>query len=80
VPVCECTGLHFEAIVPITSANTLRQVTADGERAWLPLFDDVAILVEHQPGVLEELRTTSAQVDSATACGGNGPTVEPHEK
>jgi len=72
--------LHFESIVPIALANTLRYVAADRERAWLPLFDDMPILVEHQPGVVEELRTTSAEVDSASACRGNGPAVKPHEE
>ena len=83
-PICvrvrERTGLHFEPVVPIASTNTLRNVATDCERAGLPLFDDMPILVEHQPGVVEELSTTSAQVDPASACGGNGPTVKPHEQ
>ena len=78
--VRERTGLHFETIVPVASANTLPYVAADRERAGLPLFDDMPILVEHQPGVVEELGTTSAQVVSPSACGGNGPAVKPHEQ
>ena len=80
VRVRERTGFHLKAIVPIASANTLRYVAADRERARFPLFDDMPILVEHQPGVVEELSTTSAQVDSASACRGNGPPVKPREQ
>jgi hypothetical protein len=79
VRVRERTGLHFESIVPIPSTHTLGHVAADRERPWLPLFDDMPILVEHQPGVVEELSTTSAQVDSASPCGGNGPAMKPHK-
>ncbi len=77
--VCEGPCLHLKPVVPIAAANTLRYVAADGKRAGFPLFDDMPILVEHEPGVVEELGTTTPQVDSASACGGNGPAVKPHE-
>jgi hypothetical protein len=79
VRVRERTGLYLESIVPVTSAYAFRYVAADRERARFPLFDDMPILVEHQPGVVEELSGTSAQVDSTSACRGNGPAVKPHE-
>jgi hypothetical protein len=80
VRVRERTGLYLESIVPIAPANTLCEVAADCERAWLPLFDDMPILMEHQPGVVEELRAASAQVDSASPCRSNSSAVKTHEQ
>ena len=82
-PICvrvrERAGLYLKSIVPVTSANTFRDVAADRECARLPLFDDMPILVEHQPGVVEELSATAAKVDPASARRGYGPAVKPHE-
>jgi len=79
VRVRKRTGLDFEPIVPITSTNTFRYIAADRERARFPLFDDMPVLVEHQPRVVEELSATAAQIDSASPCRGDGATVKPHE-
>ena len=57
--------LYFEPVIPVAPSHTLCEVAAERECAWLPLLDDVAVLVEHQPGILEELCTAAAKIDPA---------------
>ena len=45
--VSERARLYFKPIVPVPASNTLRGIATNREGARLPLFDDVAILVEH---------------------------------
>ena len=47
VRVREGAGLHFEFVVPVAAAEAFRQIAGNGQRPGLPLFDDVAIFVEH---------------------------------
>jgi hypothetical protein len=77
--VRERSGFYFEAVIPITAADTLNQITADCERPWLPLFDDVAKFVEHQPRILKEIFTTAPQINPSPPCRGDGTPVQSHE-
>src|SRR5690242_20685230 len=79
VCVRERTRLYFESIVPVTASHTLCQVAPEGQCSRLPLLDDVTVLVEHQPGIVEELGGAAAQVDATRARGGYGATVKAHE-
>jgi len=66
--VREFARLHLETIVPVPMPQTLQKVPGCRQIARFPLFDDVAILVQHQPGVVEEVSPAAAQVDAARAC------------
>jgi len=57
--------LHLESIVPVPVPQTFEQVPGRRQVARFPLFDDVAILVQHQPGIVEEVGPAAAQVDAA---------------
>jgi hypothetical protein len=80
VGVREGTGFDFEAVIPIATPKTLGHVAGNGEGAGLPLFNNVAILVEHQPGVVEEVGGAVAQIDPAAASGGNGAAMKADEQ
>jgi len=78
--ISERARFYFEPVVPVASSHTLRYIAADRERAPLPLLDDVAVLVEHQPGVLEELRAAAPKIDSTWARRCDRSTVKSHEQ
>jgi len=80
VRVSELARLDFKAVVPVPASHTLRYITANRESAGLPLLDDVTVLVEHQPGIVEELGAASAQIDPASARRGYGVAVKAHEQ
>jgi len=83
-PICvrirEGAGFDLEAVVPVTFLGTLEEIALDTESSRLPLFDDVAIFVEHQPGVVEEIRGTAAQVDPPATRGGDGTAMKADEQ
>ena len=78
--VRERTRFDLESIVPVTPSHTLRHIAADRERARLPLFDNVAVLVQHQPGIVEEFSATSTEKNSTAARRGDSPPMQPHEQ
>ena len=78
--VRERTRFDLESIVPVAPSHTLRHIASDRECSWLPLFDDMAILVQHQPGIVEELSTTSAEENSTSARRRDGAPMQPHEQ
>ena len=80
VGVRERTGLYLESIVPVAPPHTLRYIAPDREYPWLPLFDDVAVLVQHEPGIVEELSAAAAQENSAPARRRDGSPMQPHEQ
>ncbi len=80
VRVCKRARLHFEAIIPVAATHTLDDVAANGQCARLPLPDDMPVLMEHQPGVFEELGGTSSKIDPSAPGRRNGSTVQPHEQ
>ena len=79
VRVRERSRFHLETVVPITAAHALDDIATDGERPRLPLFDDVAVLVEHQPRIFEEILSAAAQVNPAPAGSGDCAPVHPGE-
>ncbi len=68
-------GFHFESVVPITAAHALHEIAADRERSGFPLFNNVAVLMEHQPRIFEEIRSAPTKVNSTPACRSDGTTV-----
>jgi len=40
----------------------------------------MAILVQHQPGIVEELSATSTEENSTAARRGDSPPMKPHEQ
>jgi len=74
--VGELASLDLEPVVPVAVAQTFREVTQYGQLARLPLFENVAILVQHQPGIGEEIGPASAQVDAARTGRRNGADVQ----
>ena len=75
VQVSESARLDLEAIVPVSPAYPLHDIASYSERAGLPLFDDVPVLVEHQPRIVEELGRAVPQVDAVAARCGDSPAV-----
>jgi len=80
MPVGERSRLHLEAIVPIAAAQPLPAVSDDCQIAGLPLFEHVTVLVQHEPGIAEELLRGAAQIDAPPAGGGDGARMEPRVK
>jgi hypothetical protein len=78
--VSERAGLHFKPVVPVALSHTLSQIAPDRERARLPLLDHVAVLVEHQPGILKEIVAASTKVDATASRRSDGSAVNPHEQ
>jgi len=78
--VRERSRFDLESIVPVTPSHTLRHIAPDRECSWLPLFDDMAILMQHQPGIVEELSATSTEKNSTAARRGDSPPMQPHEQ
>lgn len=65
----------LEAIVPVAIAQALEAVTQDGQVAGFPLPQDVAVLMQHQPGIVEEVLRRAAQVDPSAPGRGDGAAV-----
>lgn len=72
VSVRERARLHLEAVVPVPVAQPLPAVAQDGQIAGLPLLQHVTVLVQHEPGILEEILCRVAQIDAPPAGRGNG--------
>ena len=70
----------FKPVIPIPASNTLSQIAANRQRPRFPLFDNVAILVEHQPRISKEVHGTPAQVDSTSPGSGDRTSMQPHEQ
>lgn len=66
----------FEAIVLIATPQALQHISGNRQGPRLPLFEHVAILVQHEPGILEKIGRTAAQIDTAVARGGDGAPVQ----
>jgi hypothetical protein len=55
VSVGELPRLDLEAIVPISPPDAFQDVARGGQGPRLPLFENMAVLVQHEPGVFKEL-------------------------
>ncbi len=76
--VGERTRLDLEAVVPVSVPQPLEQVARERELAGLPLAQHVAVLVQHEPGIVEELARRAAEVDAPPARGRERTAVQPH--
>ena len=72
--------LDLELIVPIAPTHAFKDIAGQGQGARLPLFENVAILVQHKPRVLKKVSSVTAQVDASAAGGGNGAAMKTHEQ
>lgn len=77
VSVRECARLHLEAVVPIPVAQPFQVVAPDGQVAGLPLLQHVTVLMQHEPGIFEEVSCRVAQIDAPAASRGNGAMMKP---
>lgn len=77
VSVGKGTRFDLEAIAPVAAAQTLHAVAPHGKISWLPLFEHVAELVQHQPRIIEELVRRAAQIDTPAPSGGDGARMQP---
>src|SRR5207302_3082030 len=69
VAVRERARLDLEAVVPVSVSQPFARIASQGEGTRLPLTDDVAVLVQHEPGVGEELGGAAGEIDAAAARG-----------
>src|SRR5438876_10318594 len=69
VAVRERARLDLEAVVPVSVSQPFARIASEGEGTRLPLTDDVAVLVQHEPGIGEELGGAAGEIDAATARG-----------
>ncbi len=76
----ELPRLDLETVVPVAASEALSEVAGHGHRARFPLLEDVAILMEHQRGVFEELVGTVTQVDASATSGGYRSQVQPSKQ
>jgi hypothetical protein len=76
----ELPRLDLEAVVPVPASEALSKVAGNGHRARFPLFEDMAVLMEYQRGVFEELLGTVAKVNASAAGGRNRAQVQPREQ
>jgi hypothetical protein len=76
----ECARLDLEPIVPVAPAQAFCQIAWCGQSSRLPLFENVAVLVQHQPRIGEEVRPAAAQVDAAAAGGRDGADMQAREQ
>jgi len=74
--VGEFACLDLEPVVPVAVPHTFHEVTQYRQVSRLPLSENVAILVQHQPGIGEEILRASAQVDAARTGRRNGADVQ----
>lgn len=79
VCIGECARLDFEPVVPVSPPNAFNRIAAQGERPWFPLPDDVPVLMEHEPRIVEKLGSASPQIDSPPARGRNGGAMQSNE-
>jgi hypothetical protein len=70
----------LETVVPVAASEALSEVAGHSHHARFPLLEDVAVLMEHQRRIFEELLGTIAQVDAAAAGRGDGSQVQPREQ
>ena len=80
MPVRKLPRLDLETIVPVASSGPLEQIAGDCQGSRLPLFEHVAVLVQHERRILEEVGGTAAQVDAPPASGCNGTAMQSHEQ
>lgn len=80
VRVRKLASFYFKPVIPVASSHALGDITAKGQSAGLPLPHDVPVLVQHQPGVLEELCRAVPEVYSPPPRGCDGATMQPHEQ
>src|SRR5579862_8585923 len=72
--------LDLEAIVPIAAPQALEAIAAERQVAGLPLPEHVAVLVQHEPGILEELPSRAAQINAPAPGGGDGARMQARVK
>lgn len=58
--VGEFARLDLEPVVPITPPHPLQEIARQGQGSRFPLPEHVAVLVQHQPGILEEVLSATA--------------------
>jgi hypothetical protein len=80
VVVGELSRFDLEAVVPVAASQALSEVAGHGHRARFPLLEDVAVLMEHQRRVFEEVLGTVAQIDAAATGRGDRAQVQPCEQ
>src|SRR5690606_20527072 len=73
----ERSRLHLVTVLAITAAAALGDVPPRGQRAALPLPQDVAILVQYELRIREERLGAAAQIDTATPGGRDRSQVQP---
>jgi len=72
--------LDLEAIIPITAPQALQQIAGRRELTGFPLFENMAILVQHEPRIVEEVGPAPTQVDAPTAGRRHGAYVQAREQ
>lgn len=69
--------LDLEAVVPVALPKPFQAVARDGQLARLPLLQYVTVLVQHQPGIVEEVLRRPVQIDAPAAGRGNRAGMQP---
>lgn len=76
----ELTRLDLEAIVPVPSPQALHEVTPGRQPPRLPLGHHVAVLVEQELRIPEELGRAASEVNSSPASRGVITGMQPGEQ
>lgn len=76
--VGEGTRLDLETVVPVAMPQRLQAIAHDGQIARLPLSQHMTVLVQHQPGIVEELLRRAAQIDASAASSGDRAGMQAH--
>ncbi len=76
----ELPRLDLELVVPIAAAYAFQHIAGQGQGSWLPLFENVAVFMQHEPRVLEKFRSAAAQIDAPAASCRNGTAMQTHEQ
>jgi hypothetical protein len=80
MPIRKLACFDLEAIVPVAASNALEHIASNREGSRLPLFEHVAVLVQHERRILEEICGTAAQINAPSTCGCNGSAMQSHEQ
>src|SRR5579863_836610 len=78
--VGEGARLDLEAVVPVAVPQPLQKITGEGQITRLPLLQHVTVLMQHEPGIVEELLRPAAQVNAPPPGSGDGAVVQPRIK